>query len=330
MTLIEDSPSLAEYREYFTTLRGQERAVDLLVRAVAWDRLAPAYLFYGVAGIGKRLAAESFAMAICCSRIAIADRPPIRQKILGGNHPDILTIEPTYSDRGKLLSAAEAAAAGVKKKTPPQIRVEQIRAIAEFVSRPPLLGKRSIAIVEAAHTMTESAANALLKTLEEPGKATIILLAENQDSLLPTIISRCQRIPFDRLSTRLTAEVLIANDRGDIAADKTIVALSQGSPGMAIAADERLKSIPKELLENLDAGIKTNRQALEIAKEIDRDLDGECQLFLIDYLQQTSWQSHPNIQRIEDLERARKMLLSYVQPRLVWECTLLSQLTNDR
>jgi DNA polymerase III subunit delta' len=307
MTLIGDSPSLAEYREYFTTLRGQERAVDLLVRAVAWDRLAPAYLFYGVTGIGKRLAAESFAMAICCSRIAIVDRPPIRQKILGGNHPDILTIEPTYSDRGKLLSAAEAAAAGVKKKTPPQIRVEQIRAIAEFVSRPPLLGERSIAIVEAAHTMAESAANALLKTLEEPGKATIILLAENQDSLLPTIISR-----------------------GDIAAEETIVALSQGSPGMAIAADERLKSIPKELLENLDAGITTNRQALEIAKEIDRDLDGECQLFLIDYLQQTSWQSHPNIQRIEDLERARKMLLSYVQARLVWECTLLSQLTNDR
>lgn len=89
----------------------------------------------------------------------------------------MLWIAPTYSHQGKLLSAAEATAAGVKRKAPPQIRIEQIREISQFLSRPPLLGDRAVIVIEQAQTMVEGAANALLKTLEEPGKATIIPIA---------------------------------------------------------------------------------------------------------------------------------------------------------
>ncbi|WNZ43749.1 DNA polymerase III subunit delta' [Leptolyngbya boryana CZ1] len=303
----------------FAELIGQSQAVELLESAIAQDRLAPAYLFVGSPGIGKSLAAECFLETLLASS---------RSRILNRNHPDLLWVEPTYLHQGKRLSAVEAEAAGVKRKTPPMIRLEQIREVSQFLSRPPLEAVRSTVVIEQAETMPEAAANALLKTLEEPGRATIILLAPSLESVLPTIVSRCQRIPFSRLDATSMAEVLSKTGHEAILAQPQLLALAQGSPGAAIAHQQKLDSIDPELLQAAMTLPRTLREALTTARAIAKNTDSETQLWLIDYLQQGYWAQMQHQERpLKLLEQAKTMLLAYVQPQLVWEVTWM-QLIN--
>jgi DNA polymerase III subunit delta' len=317
--------------QFSTALLGQAQAVELLTQSVIKQRLAPAYLFHGADGIGKSLAARCFIELIFCDRIPTTNSPQERlsqkaaleQKLRQGNHPDVLWVAPTYKHQDKLFSAAEAAAAGIKKKAPPQIRIEQIREISRFLARPPLLGERSVIAIEQAETMPEGAANALLKTLEEPGKATIITIASSVESLLPTIVSRCQRIPFQRLDRALMIEILTKLEKTEILDRSEILGLAQGSPGAAIGIWEQLQALPPDLLNLLTKLPLTRRQGLELASQIDRELDSSEQLWLVDYLQYTYWQKYRIPQVIDALEQTRSQLLAYVQPKLVWECTLM-------
>jgi DNA polymerase III subunit delta' len=309
--------------QFSSALLGQTQAVELLTQSIIRERLAPAYLFYGADGIGKSLAARCFIESIFGDRIPENNRALILQKLRQGNHPDVLWVAPTYKHQDKLLTAAEATAAGVKKKAPPQIRIEQIREIGQFLARPPLLGSRSIIAIEHAETMAEGAANALLKTLEEPGRATIIAIASSVESLLPTIVSRCQRIAFQRLDRALMVEILTKLGRTEILDRPEILGLAQGSPGAAIALWEQLQTLPADLIDRSTKLSLTRRQGLELAMEIDRELDSSEQLWLVDYLQYTYWQKYHLPQTIGLLEQTRSQLLAYVQPRLVWECTFL-------
>ncbi len=309
--------------QFSSALLGQPQAVELLSQAVSKQRVAPAYLFHGADGIGKSLAARCFIELLLCDGLPEQRQPLIQQKLRQGNHPDVLWVAPTYSHQGKLLSPAEAVAAGVKKKAPPQIRIEQIREIGQFLSRPPLLGDRSIVVIEHAETMAEGAANALLKTLEEPGRATIIPIALGIESLLPTIVSRCQQIPFRRLDRALTVDILTQLGRVEIATASEILGLAQGSPGAAIHLWEQLQALPAELLAQLISLPSSCRQALELATQIDRDLDSAEQLWIVDYLQYIYWHKYRQPQLVQRLEQTRSHLLAYVQPRLVWECTLM-------
>ncbi len=303
----------------FAPLIGQSQAVELLMQAVARDRVAPAYLFAGSPGIGKSLAAACFAQLLLSRS---AQDPISPHRITQRNHPDLLWVEPTYLHQGKRLSPAEAEAAGVKRKTPPVVRLEQVREIAKFLSRPPLEAPRSLIILDQAETMPESAANALLKTLEEPGQATIILLAPSVESLLPTLVSRCQRIPFYRLDAVTMTRVLKPN-YPEILEDSQILALAQGSPGQAIAHWEKLQSIPAELLESVTQMPSNLREAMGMAKAIAKTLDSEAQLWLVDYLQQIYWAQARGSTALELLEKTKEYLLAYVQPQLVWEVTLM-------
>ncbi len=314
-----------------TALLGQTQAVELLTQAVSQQRLAPAYLFWGADGVGKSLAARCFIELLLCNEVPESDasseplrqRALIQQKLRQGNHPDVLWVAPTYNHQGKLLSAAEASIAGVKRKAPPQIRIEQIREIGQFLSRPPLIGSRAIVVIEQAETMAEGAANALLKTLEEPGQATIIAIALSVESLLPTIVSRCQCIAFERLDRGAMVEILTRLGKVEILGRSEILGLAQGSPGAAIALWEQLTALSGDLLERLTKLPLTRRQGLELAIDIDKQLDGTEQLWLVDYLQYTYWHRYRVPQLVERLEQTRSHLLAYVQPRLVWECTLL-------
>jgi DNA polymerase-3 subunit delta' len=297
----------------FAELIGQSQAVELLESAIAQDRLAPAYLFVGSPGIGKSLAAECFLEALLASP---------RSRILNRNHPDLLWVEPTYLHQGKRLSAAEAETAGVKRKTPPMVRLEQIREVSQFLSRPPLEAARSTVVIEQAETMPEAAANALLKTLEEPGRATIILLAPSLESVLPTIVSRCQRIPFSRLDATSMSQVLKKTGHEAILTQPQLLALAQGSPGAAIAHQQKLDSIDPELLQSAMTIPRTLRESLTTARAIAKNTDSETQLWLIDYLQQGYWAQMQHQERpLQLLEKAKTMLLAYVQPQLVWEVT---------
>ncbi len=305
------------------SLIGQSQAVELLTQAVSRQRLAPAYLFCGADGIGKSLAARCFIELLLCDRVPLSEHPLIAQKLRQSNHPDVLWVAPTYLDKGKMLTTAEATAAGVKKKAPPQIRIEQIREIGQFLSRPPLLGDRSIVVIEHAETMPEGAANALLKTLEEPGKATILLIAPTVESLLPTIVSRCQLVAFHRLDRISTIDILTKLGKMDLVDRSELIGLAAGSPGTAIELWEQLQALPGDLLDKLLVLPLSRRQALELAVEIDRELDSAAQLWLLDYLQYTYWHKYHQSKLVEVLEQSRSHLLAYVQPRLVWECALL-------
>ncbi|MEH1872861.1 DNA polymerase III subunit delta' [Nostoc sp.] len=305
----------------FAPLVGQQQAIELLTQAVRQNRVAPAYLFVGPHGVGRSLAARCFVELLFSSEMGVT--AALQNRLRQGNHPALLWMQPTYQYQGQRLTAAEAAEKGLKRKAPPVIRLEQIREITEFLSRPPLKAARNVVVLEEAQTMAEAAANALLKTLEEPGQATLILIAPTLESILPTLVSRCQRIPFYRLDAQSLAVVLTQTGHQQILANQAVLSIAAGSAGSAIASYEQLQAIPSELLEDLKKAPASYRKALELAKKIDKDLDTEAQLWLVDYLQQFYWQEWHQPSIINQLEQSRKYLLSYAQPRLVWECLLL-------
>ncbi|BFM39041.1 DNA polymerase III subunit delta' [Synechocystis sp. LKSZ1] len=310
----------------FQGLIGQPQAVELLQRALVQNRIAPAYLFVGPEGVGKGLAAKLFTAALLSRGQVSTSQASITQRFLGGNHPDLLWLEPTYQHQGKLLTAAEAEQSGLKRRAPPLIRIEQIREISRFLSRPPLEAEQAVVVISTAQAMNEGAANALLKTLEEPGRATLILLAPSLDALLPTLVSRCQRIPFYRLGPAALSQVLESLGHGALMAQPELVGLAQGSPGLMLQAWEQAQALPPGLEEQLRHPPSTALAALTLAKTLEQSLDLPLQLWLVDYLQWLYWHRDHQPCQASLFEAARQQLLAYVQPRLVWECTLLALL----
>ena len=294
---------------FLADLIGQEQAVTLLEQAFSSNKIAPAYLFAGIPGIGKSIAARGFAQLLLnCEGRSLS------------NHPDLMWVEPTYSHQGNLIKASLAE--DDRRKTAPKIRIEQIRQITQFFNRQPLKSDRLIAVVEDAHLMSEAPANALLKTLEEPGNGTIILMAPSVDSLLTTIVSRCQCIRFTPLSDENLQRVLKTN-YSEILANPSLITMAQGSPGSAIAAADKLGSIPDSLHQQLLQTPQNYLEAFTIAKAITQELELPTQLWLVDYLQHYYWQQSRDFLLANQWEKTRQYLLSYVQPRLVWESMLL-------
>jgi DNA polymerase-3 subunit delta' len=307
--------------EPFDGVLGQPQAVALLTKALPDDRISPAYLFAGVEGVGKRLVAERWV------RCLLHPQQPdsVARRVAQRNHPDLLWVEPTLVHQGKRFTEAQADAEGLKRKpNATMVRLEQIRELAQMLSRRPLEAPRSVVVIEHTQTMAEPAANALLKTLEAPGQATIILLASSIESLLPTLVSRCQRIPFYRLCQTDMAQVLQNSGQGEILQYPEVLALAQGSPGAAIAHWQMVQGIAPELLNQLRTWPTSLQQALSLARQIAKSLDTEAQLWLLDYLQQAYWQSgQAAISRLQQLEQAKRQLRAYVQPQLVWEVVLM-------
>ena len=142
--------------------------------------------------------------------------------------------------------------------------------------------------------------------------------------MLTTLVSRCQRIQFYSLSVVDLKTILTNNGHGDILEHPELIAIAQGSPGKAIAAWQQLQSIPDDLLQELKRSVATPLEAIQLAQTITKELDSSTQLWLVDYLQYYYWQKTQQIKLMEQWEYTRKCLLSYVQPRLVWECALLN------
>lgn len=233
-------------------------------------------------------------------------------------------MQPTYLHKGELISVERAAERDLKFKTSPKIRIEQIREITHFLTRHPLEASRQVVVIEETQTLVEAAANALLKTLEEPGNATLILLALDKDLLLPTLVSRCQQIQFHRLSQDDLATILQREGHSEILDNPQLIQIAQGSPGAAIASWQILQAISPDLLRQLLQLPQTPLEAISLARTINDQLDLTEQLWLIDYLQNYYWQQGVSGETIKTWETSRQYLLAHVQPRLVWECLLLS------
>ena len=312
----------------FDDLQGQPLAQQLLAAALESRRVAPAYLFNGPDGVGRRLAALRFLEGLLGEGgSALRERRRLEER----NHPDLLWVEPTYNHQGRLIPRSEAESIGVSRRTPPQVRLEQIRELSRFLARQPLQSPRGLVILEQPEAMAEGAANALLKTLEEPGHGLLILLSAVPERLLTTIRSRCQQIRFTRLSEECMRSVLaqLPDEKGDQALSLAVshpelLALAGGSPGALLEHVRMWTTIPDDLKQRLQSLPTTPLQALTLAKDLSEQLDGDQQLWLISWWQHNLWNLANQPTQLKRLDRLRQHLLSFVQPRLAWEVALLT------
>ena len=177
---------------------GQKQPIEIIQNSIRTNNLAHAYLFFGQGSVGKRTTALEFAKTINCLK-------PINQdncdeclsccKIEKQIHPDFFFIKP--------IKATPTAREG-------HIRIDDIRELQNKINYLPFEGKYKIVIVDQAEQLNLQAANAFLKSLEEPPKATIfILIASNIYRLLPTILSRCQGVRFNLLTSNQIEQILL-------------------------------------------------------------------------------------------------------------------------
>jgi DNA polymerase-3 subunit delta' len=243
----------------FTSLVGNERNKEILKRLLKRGRLDGTYIFAGPDGVGKRQFALTLAKAANCERPTedSCDQCPSCHRIDGETHSDVKTIRPD----GNYLKIAQA------------------RALAEEIQFRPREGRRRFVIIDEAERLREEAANALLKTLEEPpADATIILITSRPAGLLQTILSRAQRINFTALSTAEMESYLAANYRRPTTDTALLARITEGRIGQATAIDlseyrrERREMIG--LLELLAAGNDRYRllKAAEYYAKQERDV----------------------------------------------------------
>ncbi len=239
---------------------GHAWAVNLLRRQIADGRLGHAYLFTGPVGVGRRSLALRLAQAVNCTQ------PPAPGEICGqcracrgfgrGQHPDLLLVERQEGDR--------------------EIKIDALRALTRSLSRTPLEARYQIALVLNFHHASEEAANALLKTLEEPNPSVILCLtALDADSIPATVVSRCEILRLRPLPAAELAPALQTTLDVDAAHANLLASVSQGLPGLAM----RLQQDPALLesraqwlraLQDLLAGSRVQRFAFAEKASKDR------------------------------------------------------------
>jgi DNA polymerase-3 subunit delta' len=205
---------------------GHFNSVAALYTAANSGRLHHGWLIGGPPGIGKATLAFRFARWLLAggqaSDLAVEPQNPVAHRVAAGTHPDLFTVERQLNDKGKLQTI---------------INVETVRAVKHFVHLTASEGGWRAIIVDGAEDMNASAANALLKVLEEPPPKTILLLVTAAPgSLRPTILSRCQQLPLAALSETEVDRLLerYAPHLTPAARDR-LVRLSEGSIGVALA-----------------------------------------------------------------------------------------------
>ena len=253
----------------FRDIIGQDRAVRILLKTIERARIPSSYLFAGESGIGKKLTAINLAKALNClqprthvSRLTTydcCDACSSCKKIDANIHPDFTLILPENG----------------------QIRIEEIRAIDSTLSLKAFEGTYKTVIIDDADTLNQSAANAFLKTLEEPpADSLIVLISSNPDRLPDTIRSRCSRINFMPLPPKACEEVIrrAFSQGAKVKAHKSgeaippvhlagMVRLSMGKPGTALSEDlieqrARFVSLLNNML-NMDKDGWTSREDME-------------------------------------------------------------------
>ena len=310
----------------FKNIYGQDLAIEILTSSISKQHIAPAYLFSGPEGVGKRKTAKVFINAILDRNF---DKESTKRKIESNNHPDLLWIEPSYIVQGKSISQTKARSESVSMKSPPQIRLNQIKEIIEFLSKKPFESEKSIVIIEDIERINESASNALLKTLEDTNTGLFILITQRPEKLLSTIRSRCQVVPFIRLNDSYVNKIIqkleVAEEIDEITNEriKELIDFSHGSPGRYLINLQFWLGISSSLRQKLEIKFDNQIELLKLAKEITDELNIEQQLWLVDFEQNRAWIKNNNSNTVKKLEDLRKQLLNYVQPRLAWEVTLL-------
>jgi DNA polymerase-3 subunit delta' len=244
-------------------LIGHQRIWNFLIKSVSRERLAHAYLFCGPEQVGKATLAKEFAKWLFCEQKKKDQDPPCGKcrsclDLDKDQHPDLFIIKANESEESLT-----------------EIGIEKIRALQRQLLFYPYKSSFKIVIIEEAHRLTAEAANAFLKTLEEPGPNSIIILTSSSLGLiLPTIFSRCQVIRFFSVPFKQMEEGL-RKEKGKFSDLDRVLELSAGRPGYA----KRLINDKKFLLEN-EGGKKQLEDILksdlvfrfEIAKDLSQNI----------------------------------------------------------
>lgn len=245
---------------------GQDRAVDQLTSA--WERrtLHHAWLLAGPRGVGK----ATFARAAATRVLSDAAGPPVQlpnletpedhpvaRLVAAGSHPDLRWLERLENPKTGNLAR--------------NISVDQVRGLGELVGSTPFMSPWRAVVIDSADDLEASAANALLKMLEEPPPNTMFLLvAHAPGRLLPTIRSRCRRLDFQALGNDVMASILAAHLPEQTEAERNrAIAMGAGSAGRALAlATLDLVKLEEKALRILRQGDPTNAFRSELAQEL--------------------------------------------------------------
>ncbi len=250
----------------FGEIWGQQEAVGRIVEGLRKNRLAPSLVFHGPEGIGKSLLALLLARTLTC---------PDAREAACGNCPSCRKIQPP-----------DCRHPDIRRLTPQgqEIRIQQIRDLIREIQVRPMEGKRRVFLIDPADRMTSEAANALLKTLEEPPpRSAILLVTSKYHSLLPTVRSRCQMIRLQTVDRDTVYRYLVeAKQREESEAD-LIATLCEGRIAQAATFEvqdyrkrrDRLLSMISDLQGRRygSAVIHHSEQLSHNLEELRKDLD---------------------------------------------------------
>ena len=296
--------SLVLYRKYrpqkFSEIIGQEHVVQTLTNALSLGLISHAYLFAGPRGCGKTTIARVFAKAINCQNRKSGESEPCNQcssclEIMKGNSIDLIEID-AASHRG----------------------IDEIRELRDGIKFVPNKSKYKIFIIDEAHQLTKEAANALLKTLEEPPAHAIFILATTEiHKMMPTIISRCQRFDFRKLTVNeiiKRLELILEKEKGKIEREALELIAFQASGSIRDAEsllDQALsfagekKEIKVEDLKNLLGLVEIN-----LISQFSDLLFKKKSLEAINFLNEISEKGY-------DLQQFAKTLINYLRQALI-------------
>ncbi|CUS81128.1 DNA polymerase-3 subunit delta' [Candidatus Kryptonium thompsonii] len=286
---------------------GQDRVKQILINAILNEKVAHAYLFYGPEGVGKDAMAIEFAKALNCERKKgeACDECKTCKGISEFSHPNVKLVfklplgKNETKDDSPLEKLDESEIKIIQEQvklksqnpyhkiTIPRansIKINSIREIKMEISHSTFIPGWRVVIVSEADAMTEQAANAFLKTLEEPTPKTVIILTtSNKDRLLPTITSRCQLVRFSYLSDDEIAKALVDRYGLSEARARLVARLANGSFGKAIelldvtVEDKRIR--PIDFLATIASG-KIVKLLIEIEKIVTDYERSEIENFL--------------------------------------------------
>ena len=289
---------------------GHDWAVEMLSGAMAHDRIGHAYLITGPSQIGKTTLARTFAQALNC--LESEKKRPCGQcracKLIGNNrHPDVQLIEPELSGRGKLTH-----------------KIETMRTLQQNLNLSAYEARYKVAILKRFDASTIGASNAFLKTLEEPPQNVVLILTANDaDTLLPTISSRCRTINLRPLSIELIEQSLGTKWQVDGKKAHLLAHLADGRLGWAVNAvqDETILNTRAQQLEILHTALNGTRVTrFQLADKLARKgelLPATLQTWLSWWrdlnllVQQNGNQTQVTISNIDDVELLDKLAHTY-------------------
>jgi DNA polymerase-3 subunit delta' len=252
---------------------GHTRAIKKLQLALERDSLPHALLITGPDNIGKETLALTLAKAMLCTAPPVGDRPcgtcSACRRVNSLNHPDLLLITPEEQGRG--------------------VKIDQIRELQRTLSLTPNESRYKVGILTHFERATHNAANALLKTLEEPPPyAHLILLATSSDLLLPTIVSRTQQLPLHPLNRATVEKGLVETQHIPQAQAQRMARLSGGRVGWAIQALEEPEHA-QEMEESVEQLFQLLRSDLPTRFDVAKQLSDDPEVSRLLAYWRTTW-----------------------------------------